>query len=158
MQHAVSYELTLFKRICLLLSLKRKQCVPGNPLVKGTDLKILLVDRSKSWRFVQQRCFRGLGIREVVAVEQESEAWEQFQNHEFDIVFVDINWSNLSSLELISQIRGARSNVPVILLTSEADRCHLVTAINAGITDYLVKPCSPETIQNKLSKWLGCLV
>tara|TARA_E500000305_G_C3995389_1_gene224273 strand:+ start:796 stop:1095 length:300 start_codon:yes stop_codon:yes gene_type:complete len=99
-----------------------------------------------------------LGIREIVAVERESEAWGLFQEQDFDIVFIDINWSNLSSIELITQIRNEHPNLPIILLTSEADRCHLVTAMKAGITDYLMKPCSPETIQTKLSKWLGCLV
>lgn len=121
-------------------------------------MRVLLVDRSKSWRLVQQRCFRGLGIREIVAVERESEAWTQMQQQGFDIVFVDINWADLSSIELISLIRSEYPSLPIILLTSEADRCHLISAMNAGVTDYLLKPSTPETIQAKLSKWLGCLV
>jgi len=119
-------------------------------------MRVLLVDRSHAWRSLEQWCFEELGIRSVVATESNATAWNLYQDQSFDILFIDVDWADPTALELIQQIRAEHSDLPIILLINEADLSRLVGGLRAGVTDYLVKPCRPAMMRDKLSRWAGC--
>jgi two-component system chemotaxis response regulator CheY len=41
------------------------------------------------------------------------------------------------------------------MITTEAEKSRVVQAIQAGVSDYLVKPFTPDTLREKLEKH-GC--
>ena len=60
-----------------------------------------------------------------------------------------------SGLEVIKEIRAKDAKVPIIMITTEAEKGRVLQAIQAGVTDYLVKPFTPDTLREKLEKH-GC--
>ncbi len=118
-------------------------------------MKVLLVDDSGTMRTIQHRCLNKLGINEVVEAEDGRVALEIFGTTSFDIVLTDWNMPNMDGLTLLKEIRTRNQDVPVIMITTEAERARVVLAIQAGVSDYLVKPFTPDDLKNKLQKWVG---
>lgn len=51
-----------------------------------------------------------------------------------------------TGLDVIEAIRGQGSDVPIIMITTEAETRRVLDAIRAGVTDYLVKPFETDTL------------
>lgn len=123
-------------------------------------MKILLVDDSGTMRTIQKRCLLKLGVPEdgIVEAENGQVAFEYFSSNAFDIVMTDWNMPVMDGLSLLKKIREGNKQVPVIMITTEAERSRVVTAIEAGVSDYLVKPFTADTLNAKLEKWVPAMV
>jgi len=116
-------------------------------------MKVLLVDDSGTMRAIQKRCLAKLGVEDVVEAEDGVQALAQFAQHTFDVVLTDWNMPNMDGLTLLQEIRNRNKDVPIIMITTEAERSRVVQAIQHGVSDYLVKPFTPDGLQEKLEKW-----
>ena len=121
-------------------------------------MKVLLVDDSGTMRTIQKRCLNKLGVEDIVEGEDGRQALEIFEKQSFDVVLSDWNMPNMDGLTLLKEIRQRNQQIPVIMITTEAERARVVAAIQAGCSDYLVKPFTPESLREKLEKWVGCIV
>ncbi len=74
---------------------------------------------------------------------------------QFDLVLTDWNMPGKTGLEVIKEIRAKDAKVPIIMITTEAEKSRVLAAIQAGVSDYLVKPFTPDTLREKLAKH-GC--
>ncbi len=119
-------------------------------------MKVLLVDDSGTMRTIQKRCLNKLGITDddVVEAEDGRQALEFFEKQPFDVVLSDWNMPNMNGLELLKEIRQRNKDIPIIMITTEAERSRVVTAIQSGVSDYLVKPFTPDGLKEKLEKWV----
>ncbi|WP_417386142.1 response regulator [Gimesia sp.] len=117
-------------------------------------MKVLLVDDSGTMRTIQKRCLSKLGIEDVTEAEDGVQALELFVASNFDIVLSDWNMPNMDGLQLLKEIRQRNKDIPVIMITTEAERARVVTAIQAGVSDYLVKPFTPDSLKSKLERWV----
>ena len=84
-----------------------------------------------------------------------SEAVSLFKPGDFDMVLTDWNMPGKTGLEVIQEIRTQDADVPIIMITTEAEKGRVMQAIQAGVTDYLVKPFTADTLREKLNKH-GC--
>jgi two-component system chemotaxis response regulator CheY len=123
-------------------------------------MKFLLVDDSGTMRTIQKRCLTKVGVDEndIVEAPDGRMALELFERGSFDVVVTDWNMPVMDGLALLTEIRKRDTQVPVIMVTTESERGRVVTAIQAGVSDYLVKPFTPDDLKNKLSKWIPELV
>ncbi len=62
-----------------------------------------------------------------------------------DIILLDLNLPLLSGVEAFRAIR-ARSNVPVIMLTSRVNEVDRIVGLELGADDYVSKPFSPREV------------
>lgn len=62
-----------------------------------------------------------------------------------------------TGLEVTQTIRADGGRVPIIMITAEAEKTHVIEAIKAGVTDYLIKPFTPEMLREKIERVLGHL-
>jgi len=67
-------------------------------------------------------------------------AWQRVQSSEFDVVVTDVSMSGMDGLELCKRIHEARPDVPVLVVTGQADVATAVAALRAGAYDFLTKP------------------
>ena len=72
------------------------------------------------------------------------DALEYFHGTEYDVVVLDIMMPGRSGLEVLSDIRKDKSNVPVIMLSAKAKIEDRVVGLEAGADDYLPKPFATE--------------
>ncbi len=119
-------------------------------------MKTLLVDDSATMRTIQKRCLLKLGVKEVHEAEDGVQALLLFESGHYDLVFTDWNMPNMNGLQLLKEIRQRDRQVPVIMITTEAERSRVLAAVQAGVSDYLVKPFTPDALREKLEKWVGC--
>ncbi len=83
------------------------------------------------------------------------EARVRFDAESFDLVITDKNLPGISGLELLKDLKALRPDVDVILMTAYADFDSVVTAVGAGVYDYLVKPFdSLEEVVGKIGRAL----
>ena len=116
---------------------------------------VLLADDSRTMRTIIRRSLAMLGVSSLTEAADGVEAVNLFQQQKFDLVLTDWNMPNKSGLEVIQEIRSQDRQVPIIMITTEAERCQVLRAIEAGVTDYLVKPFETDALRDKLAKY-GC--
>jgi diguanylate cyclase (GGDEF)-like protein len=77
---------------------------------------------------------------EVTAAANGGEAWQKFQEGDYEIVLTDIRMPVLDGLQLLEKIMSRSPATRVLLLTSFASMASSVEALKHGAFDYLVKP------------------
>lgn len=117
--------------------------------------KVLVADDSSTMRKIILRSLQAVGVSDTVEAADGSEAVSLFNPGEFDMVLTDWNMPGKTGLEVVQEIRQQDANVPVIMITTEAEKARVMQAIQAGVSDYLVKPFTAETLREKLEKH-GC--
>lgn len=88
----------------------------------------------------------------VTPCQSGTEAVEEVQNQNFDIVFLDENMPGLTGLETLSEIKEKRSTLPVVMITKSEEEQIMEEAIGAKISDYLIKPVNPNQLLLSLKK------
>lgn len=121
-------------------------------------MKVLIVDDSGTMRTIQKRGLNKLGITDIDEGADGVQAFELFKENTYDVIFTDWNMPHMNGLQLLQEIRKTNTNVPVIMITTEAERSRVLTAVQAGVSDYLVKPFTQDALKEKLVKWAGCHV
>lgn len=118
-------------------------------------MRILIVDDSSTMRRIIGNVVMQLGVARDDFNEAEDgvQAWKLLQESSYDVILTDWNMPNMNGLELVKKIRGEGSNhrgVPIIMITTEGGKGEVITALKAGVNNYIVKPFSAEILKEKL--------
>ncbi len=115
--------------------------------------KVLVVDDSGTMRKIITRALNAVGYQDIVEAGDGSEGLTAFKQDTFQLVMTDWNMPQRSGIELTSDIRATGSTVPIFMVTTEGEKSRVLDAIKAGVTDYLVKPFTADTLREKLNKY-----
>ena len=118
-------------------------------------MRVLVVDDSGTMRTIQKRCLNKLGINDVVEAEDGVQALKVLSLGAFDLILTDWNMPNMDGLSLLKNIRAQDKQTPVFMITTEGERGRVIEAIQCGVSDYLVKPFTPDGLKTKLEKWVS---
>ena len=118
------------------------------------DLKILVVDEFSATRTIVINYLSKLGYKNTVEAEDGFSALARLKSALFDLVVTDWSMSDMSGLDLLKQMRADSDlkHIPVLMVTSEDLHGNIVTAIKAGLNDYIVRPFEEHTFKQKLEK------
>jgi two-component system, chemotaxis family, chemotaxis protein CheY len=118
------------------------------------DMKILVVDDMSTMRRIVKNILKQLGFANIEEAENGKDALDKLKAGPFDLVVSDWNMPVMPGIELLRNIRGdaALKHIPVLMVTAEAQKDNLLEAIQAGVSNYVVKPFTAETIKEKLDK------
>ncbi|MCX8568368.1 response regulator transcription factor [Aminobacter sp. MET-1] len=91
---------------------------------------------------------------DVVTAEDGHEALAKAQSERPDLVVLDAMMPRADGFEVLARIKGdpALSATPVIMLTARKGQSDIVSALETGADDYLVKPFIPEELLARLSR------
>jgi two-component system chemotaxis response regulator CheY len=83
-----------------------------------------------------------------------SEALEELKRKKADLVVSDWNMPVMTGIDLLKAIRadGNLKAIPVLMVTAEAKKENIVEALQAGVSNYIVKPFNAKTLEEKLNK------
>ncbi|MBM4001484.1 MAG: response regulator [Planctomycetes bacterium] len=113
----------------------------------------LVVDDSGTMRKIIIRSLNAVGVSETVEAGDGDAGLDAFKQQSFAMVLTDWNMPNKSGIEMAREIRALNPSVPIFMITTEAERSRVLEAIQAGVSDYLVKPFTSEVLRAKLDKY-----
>lgn len=118
-------------------------------------MKILIVDDSSTMRRIIGNVVQQLGVSKEDFDEAEDGvvAWKLLQQNKYDVILTDWNMPNMNGLELVKKIRGEGSThktTPTVMITTEGGKSEVITALKAGVNNYIVKPFNAQTLKEKL--------
>ncbi len=118
------------------------------------DLKILVVDDFSVTRTILINQLSNLGYSNTFVSEDGFSALARLKSSLFDLVVTDLSMSDMSGLDLLKKIRtdSELKHIPVLMITSEDLQENIVTAIKAGLNDYIIRPFREHTFKQKLDK------
>jgi two-component system, chemotaxis family, chemotaxis protein CheY len=122
-------------------------------------LKVLVVDDQSSMRAVTRMALEKIGIRLIHEAENGQVALQKAVGQPLDLIISDFNMPEMDGLGLLRAVRGhpAVRKLPFILITGRGDRELVVTAAQAGVNNYLVKPFTEAMLREKMEQVMGKL-
>ncbi|MEQ8370153.1 MAG: response regulator [Alphaproteobacteria bacterium] len=123
------------------------------------NLSILIVDDQATMRRIVRGLLGQLGFQNVDEADDGPVALTKMQAKAYGLVLCDWNMDAMSGLELLQEVRATKSfeKLPFILVTSENSAENVLAAKQAGVSNYIVKPFSVDTLKSKLSTVMGPL-
>jgi two-component system chemotaxis response regulator CheY len=116
------------------------------------NMPILVVDDFSTMRRIVKTCLRQLGFENITEAEDGKIALEKMELNEFKLVISDWNMPNMMGIDLLKSVRANEKykNVPFVLVTAEGQKENVIEAAKAGVSNYVVKPFTADTLQTKL--------
>ncbi len=118
------------------------------------DTHVLVVDDMLTMRKLVAKTCRELGFTKISDAADGVLAWEAIQaaNPPIGLIVSDWNMPNATGLDLLKRIRADSrfGKLPFVMVTAEAEQHQLVEAIKAGVSNYVIKPFTPEILKEKL--------
>jgi len=115
--------------------------------------KALVVDDSKTIRIILGRILKELGY-EVCEAGNGREALKVMESEKaaVNLVLADWNMPEMNGLELLKQLRQDPdlASLKVIMVTTETELDHMVSALEAGANEYVMKPFTKDILKEKL--------
>ena len=120
-------------------------------------MRLLVVDDSSTMRRIIRNNLKSLGFEDIIEAENGEIAMTRLQSEKVDIVITDWNMPVMSGLELVTAMRGNSTlkQTPVLMVTTVAEKDEIVKAMQAGVTNYVVKPFDAATLKGKLDRIIG---
>lgn len=109
---------------------------------------VLIVDDEEKIVDVVAAYLRSAGYEALCAYDGE-EALSLFENASPDLVILDLMLPGLSGSAVCEAIRK-RSRVPIIMLTAKVEEADIISGLQGGADDYVLKPFSPRQLMARV--------
>ncbi|MGH8227542.1 MAG: chemotaxis response regulator CheY [Steroidobacteraceae bacterium] len=121
------------------------------------DMKFLVVDDFSTMRRIIKNLLHDLGYQNVAEADDGNTALPMLQAGGYDFLITDWNMPGMPGLDLLKAVRADAklAKLPVLMLTAEAKREQIIEAAQAGVSGYVIKPFTAETLKEKLEKILN---
>lgn len=118
-------------------------------------MRFLVVDDSATMRRIVVNSLQRVGFTEVVEASDGTEALELLGS--VDFVITDWNMPKMSGAEFTRALRSREDTraLPVLMLTARSVRDDILTAMEAGVDSYVVKPFTPQVLRDKIDAVLA---
>jgi two-component system, chemotaxis family, chemotaxis protein CheY len=117
-------------------------------------LNILIVDDNAYMRRLTRTMLTNLGAKSVLEAPDGLAALEAIRTCDPDVMLLDWDMPVLNGIEVLRIVRSPgvfpRPNLPVIMLTTRAQRAQVNEALRAGANEFLLKPTSPKALCDRL--------
>lgn len=121
-------------------------------------MKMLIVDDSSTMRRIIKNTLQRLGYEDILEAEHGLQAWEIMDSiGGIGVLITDWNMPEMNGLDLVKKVRadGRFADMPIIMVTTEGGKAEVITALKAGVNNYIVKPFTPQVLKEKLEVVLG---
>ena len=84
-------------------------------------------------------------------------ALRELKKEDVGLIISDWKMPKMTGLDLLKAVRGDKKlkDIPFIMVSAEGHKENVMEAVESGVSNYLVKPFTPETFGEKLEKVLG---
>ena len=119
-----------------------------------TSMKILVVDDFSTMRRIVKNILRQLDFTNIVEADDGSTALDVLQKEKINMIVSDWNMPKMTGLELLKVVRAddALKDIPFLMVTAEAQQENIIEAVKSGVSNYIVKPFTAETLGQKIKQ------
>ncbi len=119
-----------------------------------TSLKVLVVDDMSTMRRIVKTVLKQLGYSDIAEAENGQDALTKLKVGGFGLVVSDWNMPVMPGIELLRNVRADAElkELPFLMVTAEAQKENIIEAVQAGVSNYVVKPFTADALQEKLEK------
>ncbi|TIW45283.1 MAG: response regulator [Mesorhizobium sp.] len=124
--------------------------------MNGAKARILICDDDPLLLELMEFRLRAKGYEVIKAVDG-AEALSKAERDAPDIIVLDAMMPKADGIEVLARIKGdpALSETPVVMLTARKAEKDIVSALEKGADDYLVKPFIPEVLLARLARLIA---
>ncbi len=121
-------------------------------MLTDKSIKILIVDDYKTMLRIIRNVLRQIGLLNVDEANDGAEAFAMLKQGDYGLVISDWNMQPITGLDLLQQVRADDKlcKLPFIMVTAESKVENIIAAKQAGVSNYVVKPFSAETLRTKI--------
>jgi len=119
------------------------------------NMKVLVVDDFPTMRRITKTLMKQLGYSNMIEAEDGKQALQMLQkDSSIEFIVSDWNMPNMTGLELLQAVRQDEKlkKLPFLMVTAEAEQDNIMAAVKSGVSNYIVKPFTAQTLQEKLVK------
>jgi two-component system chemotaxis response regulator CheY len=118
------------------------------------NMKVLIVDDFATMRRVLKNIMKQIGFSSITEAENGKEALKILKEQSIDLLLCDWNMPEMPGIDVLKAVRQDEElkNTPFVMVTAEAQKENILEAVKEGVSSYIVKPFTPETVEEKLSK------
>lgn len=124
-----------------------------------SDAKILVIDDMSTMRKIVRNMLNKMGFSNIEETEDGEPAWKMINEASeagaaYDFIVSDWNMPGMTGLDLLKNIRSSEKfkKLPFLMVTAEAEQANVVIAVKAGVSNFVVKPFSIQTLKEKIDK------
>ena len=121
------------------------------------DTKILVVDDMSTMRKLVSKHLSALGYENVTKADDGAVAWPEIEKAHaagkpFDLIISDWNMPQMPGIDLLKKVRSdiKLKDTPFLLVTAESEKEQVMGALQAGVSNYIVKPFTADMVREKL--------
>jgi two-component system, chemotaxis family, chemotaxis protein CheY len=115
---------------------------------------ILVVDESQYMRKLTRTMLVNIGAKVIYEASDGVAALDIIRTANPDVLILDWELPVLSGPQVIRIVRSPgvfpKPNLPIVMLTQNAQRSRVHAALSLGVHEFLVKPTSPKALQDRL--------
>ncbi|MBW1666438.1 MAG: chemotaxis response regulator CheY [Deltaproteobacteria bacterium] len=118
------------------------------------NMKVLIVDDFATMRRILKNILRQIGFTNISEADNGRNALKELKKDDYGLVLCDWNMPEVSGIDLLKSMKSDDSlkGIPFIMVTAEAQKENIIEAVKAGVSSYIVKPFTAETVGEKLNK------
>jgi two-component system chemotaxis response regulator CheY len=123
--------------------------MPPNP-----NMRILVVDDFSTMRRIIKNILRQLGFSNIVEADDGTTAWDTLNKDKIEFIISDWNMPQMTGIDLLRKVRDSEEfgDLPFLMVTAEAQQENILEAVQAKVSNYIVKPFTPEVMKQKIDK------
>jgi two-component system chemotaxis response regulator CheY len=119
------------------------------------DKRVLVVDDAAFMRMMIKDILTKNGYDVIGEAENGAVAVEKYKDLKPDLVTMDITMPEMDGIAAVREIKAIDSSARIIMCSAMGQQAMVIDAIQAGASDFVVKPFQPERVLEAVAKVLG---
>ena len=121
------------------------------------NMAILVVEDNTTMRRIVLNLLKQLGFGNVTEAIDGTDALAKLKEKKIALIISDWNMAPMTGLDLLKQVRADAQlkTIPFIMVTAESKPENIISAKQAGVSNYIVKPFSADTLKAKMATIIG---
>jgi CheY-like chemotaxis protein len=119
------------------------------------SVRVLIVDDQDFIRSLLRHILGVLGCAHITDAPDSETAWDIIIGNPPDLLIVDWEMPGMSGIELVNRVRNDKKSpdrfMPIIMVTAHTERPRILTARDAGVNEFVMKPVSAKTLFSRLN-------
>ncbi|MFT3684328.1 MAG: response regulator [Phycisphaerales bacterium] len=115
-------------------------------------MRVLIIDDSKTMRGIERSVVASFANTEVEEAADGQDGLSKAKAFRPELILVDSNMPKMDGLAFVRALRQSDKHTPVLMVASESEKSRVVEAIKAGVSGYVVKPFTPDLLNQRINE------